>query len=260
MIRSNVTEKEAGIPIHLDIQFIDVGSCSPVGDMLVDIWHANAMGVYSGVSAGGAGLNTTFLRGVQPTDKDGVAQFDSVFPGHYYGRATHIHVVSRVGARVLPNGTYSGGTVNHIGQLYFDQTLIAAAENTEPYFRNLAPLTLNRGDFLTEHEATLEHDPFMSYVMLGDDARDGLLLWITVGVNATADYAALAVPAATLGKDGGVAAKQGWNPMNSSQWPAGKAPFSSPLPAGAAMGYPTPKYPAPAATPTPEAWGPCLGS
>jgi protocatechuate 3,4-dioxygenase beta subunit len=55
-------------------------------------------GVYSGVIASGNGnsnddsnLDATFLRGLQKTDDEGVAQFQTIFPGHYTGRATHIH-------------------------------------------------------------------------------------------------------------------------------------------------------------------------
>jgi protocatechuate 3,4-dioxygenase beta subunit len=54
--------------------------------------------VYSGVTASGNGnsadesnLDKTFLRGLQKTDSTGVAQIQTVFPGHYRGRATHIH-------------------------------------------------------------------------------------------------------------------------------------------------------------------------
>lgn len=36
-------------------------------------------------------LKGTTLRGVQPTDEAGVASFDSLMPGNYEGRATHIH-------------------------------------------------------------------------------------------------------------------------------------------------------------------------
>lgn len=36
-------------------------------------------------------LKGTTLRGVQPTNDHGVASFDSLIPGHYDGRATHIH-------------------------------------------------------------------------------------------------------------------------------------------------------------------------
>lgn len=36
-------------------------------------------------------LMGTTLRGLQPTDTDGIATFDTLMPGHYDGRATHIH-------------------------------------------------------------------------------------------------------------------------------------------------------------------------
>ena len=36
-------------------------------------------------------INATALRGVQPTDADGIALFDTLVPGHYAGRATHVH-------------------------------------------------------------------------------------------------------------------------------------------------------------------------
>ena len=34
----------------------------------------------------------TWLRGVVPTDSAGIAEFDSVVPGWYAGRAVHVHV------------------------------------------------------------------------------------------------------------------------------------------------------------------------
>lgn len=36
-------------------------------------------------------INSTTLRGVQPTDADGIALFDTLVPGHYAGRANHVH-------------------------------------------------------------------------------------------------------------------------------------------------------------------------
>lgn len=54
--------------------------------------------MYSGVVANGNGnsadatnINNTFLRGIQQSDDDGVVKFETLFPGHYTGRATHIH-------------------------------------------------------------------------------------------------------------------------------------------------------------------------
>lgn len=88
-IRSNVTEDQQGVPLYLDIQLIDTSTCEVVPAVFVEIWHCNATGVYSGVSASGNGnsndttnLNNTFLRGIQPTDVNGVVQFETIFPGH----------------------------------------------------------------------------------------------------------------------------------------------------------------------------------
>jgi len=61
--------------------------------------NASLQGIYVGVQGyPGMGdpndasiLQGTTLRGVQPTDSHGIASFDSLFPGHYEGRATHIH-------------------------------------------------------------------------------------------------------------------------------------------------------------------------
>lgn len=104
--RSNVTEGQAGVPLHLEMQFVDINTCEPVPNILADIWAANATGVYSGVSSTGeGGLNTTFLRGVQLSDQEGVAYFDTLFPGHYSGRATHQHVVAHQDVTVLTNGS-----------------------------------------------------------------------------------------------------------------------------------------------------------
>lgn len=105
-MRSNVTEGQAGVPVHLEFQFIDINTCEPAENLLADIWACNSTGVYSGVdSAGEGGLDTTFLRGVQQTDSEGVMAFDTIFPGHYEGRATHEHVVAHQNATLLPNGS-----------------------------------------------------------------------------------------------------------------------------------------------------------
>jgi protocatechuate 3,4-dioxygenase beta subunit len=98
-VREDVTEDQAGVPLLMDYQVIDVATCDPIPDVYLEIWHCNATGVYGGVVAGGNGnsddlsnLDNTWLRGIQPTDSDGVAQFESIFPGHYTGRATHIRM------------------------------------------------------------------------------------------------------------------------------------------------------------------------
>ena len=102
-IRSDVRELQTGIDLLLDVQVIDVATCKPVPNIMIDLWHANATGVYSGVVSPGNGnsdvesnINSTFGRGLQPTNKDGVAQFTTFYPGHYLGRSQHIHVATHV--------------------------------------------------------------------------------------------------------------------------------------------------------------------
>jgi protocatechuate 3,4-dioxygenase beta subunit len=74
VIRQNVKEAlySDGVDIHLEVQYIDVETCEPVPDIAVDIWGANATGVYSGISVSGnyatGGYNSTYLRCVTLTE------------------------------------------------------------------------------------------------------------------------------------------------------------------------------------------------
>jgi len=66
-------------------------ACSPLEGAIVDVWHCDALGVYSDVSD--PGFNTSgqrFLRGYQVTGSDGVARSTTIYPGWYQGRAVHI--------------------------------------------------------------------------------------------------------------------------------------------------------------------------
>src|SRR4051812_9781119 len=40
-IRSNVAEGQKGVPLHLEVQFVNVKTCKPSPGLLVDIWHCN---------------------------------------------------------------------------------------------------------------------------------------------------------------------------------------------------------------------------
>ncbi|TAQ88232.1 hypothetical protein B7494_g3467 [Chlorociboria aeruginascens] len=239
-IRSDVTEGQAGVPVHLEMQFIDTSTCEPIKNVITDIWACNSTGVYSGINGEG-GLNSTFLRGVQISDNEGVVQFDTIFPGHYTGRATHEHVVTHLNGTVLPNGTYTGGTVNHIGQLYFDENLRAAIELTSPYNLNTQEVVTNDEDFFAPEAASAAYDPFPEYVLLGDSLSDGLLMWISVGLNTTANYNSLAQAAAVWGAGGGVSTGNGGFPgpggNSTGNWtgPGGPGPSGGPRPSRRAL-------------------------
>ena len=168
-------------------------SCEPISGLVADIWACNATGVYSGVEAslGEAGLDSTFLRGLQISDSDRVAEFDTIVPGHYTGRATHQHVITHINATKLPNGTYTGGTINHVGQLFFDEAFRAKVEDTYPYSNNKQAYVSNDSDMWAPTAASADYDPFPEYFMLGDSLSDGVLFWISIGINTTANYTEL---------------------------------------------------------------------
>jgi protocatechuate 3,4-dioxygenase beta subunit len=203
-IRTDMRETQTGVPMYIDVQVIDVSSCKPVKDMYVDLWHTNATGVYSGVVASTNGvssdtsiLQNTFLRGVTPTDADGVAQMTSIFPGHYAGRTIHVHFLGNYGGTVLANNTYSGGSVAHVGQFFFDQELISSVKAVAPYSTNTQTLTLNSNDNIFKQATTGGYDPVMNYALLGDTVSDGLFVWISVAVDMTADRDVKAVSTLT---------------------------------------------------------------
>lgn len=101
LIRRDITEGKTGVPLALAIGVVDA-SCRAVPNLLVDVWHADKDGLYSGYAQpGGNTQGQTFLRGTQPTDTAGVARFDTIYPGWYQGRATHIHFKVRI-----PDATY----------------------------------------------------------------------------------------------------------------------------------------------------------
>lgn len=132
-----------------------------------------------------------------PTDEDGVAQMLSIFPGHYAGRTTHVHFIGNYGGTVLSNNTYSGASVSHVGQFFFDQDLITSVEKVAPYSTNTQSTTLNKNDNIFKEAAATVYDPIFTCAQLGDSVDEGLFVWISVAVDMTADRDVKAVSALT---------------------------------------------------------------
>lgn len=204
----DVRERELGVDTFVDVQIVDIATCEPVVGAYIDWWHANATGVYSGINAQGNGdatdltnINKTFLRGLIKTDSNGVASVQDKFAGHYNGRATHIHMAVHINGTVLPNGTYSGGEMTHIGQIFWDETLITDVNLNWPYSTNTGDVVHNVDDNVFPDEA-VGYDPVPNYIYLSDDVADGIFAWTTVGVDLTKDSAISA--AASLTAAGGV--------------------------------------------------------
>lgn len=142
-----------GLPVRLYYQVIDANTVQPISGASVDIWHANACGVYSGFSSQNT-LGQNWLRGVQYTDAGGWCQFQSVFPGWYQGRTAHIHM--RV--RRSPNVTTVLTTQGFYGNLWdypSIQVNPTVYQYISPYAACGAPQTVNATDPL--YNASLVH-------------------------------------------------------------------------------------------------------
>jgi protocatechuate 3,4-dioxygenase beta subunit len=86
--RQDITEGKPGTPLTLALTVVNVASgCAPVANATIEVWQCDAAGAYSEYNAVG-----TFLRGLQTTDANGKATFNTIYPGWYSGRATHIHL------------------------------------------------------------------------------------------------------------------------------------------------------------------------
>jgi protocatechuate 3,4-dioxygenase beta subunit len=96
LVRAQIAEDRTGVPLRVDLRVIDGATCKPSEHARVDIWHADARGVYSGYEGQGdkqdlSTVGQKFLRGTQFTDGRGAVRFATIYPGWYEGRATHIH-------------------------------------------------------------------------------------------------------------------------------------------------------------------------
>ncbi len=109
-IRRDIREGRGGELLRLVLMVVDATTCEPIDSALVEIWHADRLGNYSGFGATAG--DRTFLRGGQKSDPAGRVRFTTTYPGWYPGRTAHIHVKVRV-----------GGGVVHTGQLYFPQLI-----------------------------------------------------------------------------------------------------------------------------------------
>lgn len=95
LVRADIREDRAGVATVMRLQIVDA-DCSPIEGARVDIWHCDAQGNYSGFAGQGSDATAdtadqTFLRGTQMTDAGGLVAFQTIYPGWYRGRTTHIH-------------------------------------------------------------------------------------------------------------------------------------------------------------------------
>ena len=121
----------AGVPLGLtfNVSRVANSACTPLTGAYIDVWHADAAGAYSDVSgmgngAGGAGHK--FLRGYQVTNANGQAQFTTIYPGWYSGRAVHVHFKLRL---------YAGSSTSYefTSQFFLVESITSVVHAAAPY-------------------------------------------------------------------------------------------------------------------------------
>ncbi|MDZ4671574.1 MAG: intradiol ring-cleavage dioxygenase [Phototrophicales bacterium] len=129
-----------GIPLKLIFRVSDMtgGACLPLGGAQVDIWHCDADGVYSGVASEGT-RDELWLRGYRVTDEGGIAEFITIYPGWYPGRAVHIHFKIRTSPQETRGYEFTS-------QLFFSEDLTDVVHAQEPYAKNGYRNVLNERD------------------------------------------------------------------------------------------------------------------
>lgn len=119
MIRSNITEGKTGVPLTMVLSFVNVNQgCAPLVGARIYIWMCDKDGQYSGYTSpqNGNHAGETFLRGVQVTDASGQVTFQTIYPGWYAGRITHVHFQIFL-------ATNPGTTASATSQIAFPQTV-----------------------------------------------------------------------------------------------------------------------------------------
>lgn len=95
-VRENIIGDRKGIALLMHFKILDKkNGCLPLKGAIMDVWHCDSHGNYSEYSGFGMQEDMTkenFLRGRQTADANGVVSFISIFPGHYRGRAPHVHL------------------------------------------------------------------------------------------------------------------------------------------------------------------------
>ena len=152
------------LTLQFNVSRVTGSSCTPLTGAYLDVWHCDAVGVYSDVS----GSSRKFLRGYQITDASGVAQFTTIYPGWYSGRAVHIHFKLRL-------FTGSTQTYEFTSQFFFDETLTSTVHAQAPYSSKGMRNTRNSTDGIYNSLSTTEKAALTLQATRNGDMYNGVI-------------------------------------------------------------------------------------
>jgi hypothetical protein len=122
----------------MSVYRVDGTACTPLTGATVDMWHCDALGLYSDI-ASERSAGRKFLRGYQVTDAKGEAAFTTIYPGWYRGRAVHVHFKVRMFAG-------SQKTYEFTSQFFFNEAITDVVHAQAPYNTKGARDTKNGQD------------------------------------------------------------------------------------------------------------------
>ncbi|TFI44640.1 3,4-dioxygenase subunit beta [Rhodococcus sp. 1R11] len=157
----------SGVPLSFTFTLTDMANDNrPFEGAAVYLWQCDANGKYSMYSEGAE--DETYLRGVQTADASGSATFDTIVPGCYSGRWTHMHF------EVYPDAASATNAENAVAtsQVAFPQEILNDIYQLDTYpgsSTNLAQLgSLDNdnvfGDGYDLEMGTFTGDPTSGYV------------------------------------------------------------------------------------------------
>ncbi|MET7762009.1 intradiol ring-cleavage dioxygenase [Streptomyces sp. NPDC005393] len=198
-IRKDITEGKEGIPLTLRLKVVDSDTCKPLAKAAVDIWHCDALGIYSGYESASTGGGGTPPTGTPPTGTPPTGTPPTGAPtgtppgggggGHLeptddkrYLRGTQltdthgfvefttvfpgwyegrsVHIHTKVHVGgALTDSGYEGGHTCHTGQFFFAEEAVLASAEVAPYSTS------------TTERTTLDED----HIFAGNGAEGGLL-------------------------------------------------------------------------------------
>jgi protocatechuate 3,4-dioxygenase beta subunit len=183
LVRADITESKPGVPLKLALTVVDDDTCAPLSGALVEIWHCDALGEYSGF-VGNNGHSEpddgSFLRGGVLTNSSGVANLTTIYPGWYRGRCIHIHLKVHTGVTLTSDGSFTGGRELHTGQLFFNETITTAVAKISPYSTNTVTRTTLAQDSIYDDGGAASG--LLTLTALGSTAASGYTGTLTVGV------------------------------------------------------------------------------
>ncbi|GAB4511780.1 MAG: hypothetical protein OHK0046_10340 [Anaerolineae bacterium] len=204
-IRLDPTDESVrvGLPLWLTFRVSEITrrACAPLPGARVDIWHCDAEGEYSGVEANRTENNEAlWLRGYQITDEAGVAEFVTIYPGWYTGRAVHIHFKIRMNPEDEQGYEFTS-------QFFFPEDINDLVHAEAPYASKGTRNRLNEQDGIfrqSEGLLTLDVQPFEK------DDESGYAAVFTIGLN---------LSDASVGADDGAGARGALRPGNPGSRP-----------------------------------------